>query len=148
MFIPPANLSPATAPRLLEGPRNVAAMASVQAVREGVPEQARRRTGGTPQERSAPDAGAAADAGDQPLIDRTTAGAAAGATYVYLTDREGRIYLIDADGADVAGKPRASASSGEAPASSGSALAERALRSYAAAARDFAGATARLSVYV
>jgi hypothetical protein len=145
MSIPPIHASSATAPRLLEGPRNIAAAANVPAVPERGFGETQGRRGEIPTE--ATDEIASPAAG-QAKEDRVSAGRAEAATYAYLSDAEGRLYLVDASATDGLGAPPASEGTEESSVFPTDAYAERALGRYAAAATGFVGVPARLSIYV
>jgi hypothetical protein len=143
MSIPPVFSSSTSAPRLLEGPRTIAATPGVPAVRERAFEEAGGRGGE-----------ALGEATDEAAVAPGTAPAqesripAEAATYAYLSDTEGRLYLVDASATDGLGAPSAAVGRDERSVFPTDAYAEQALSRYAAAATGFVGAPARLSIYV
>lgn len=144
MFIPPANTPLATAPRLLAGPRNVTAATGVPAIREKVFDEARRQL--VLDQSEAPATDAAVRLGGEPTA--LGQAAVAPATYAYLSDAQGRLYLVNASAIGGLGAAPTPDSTEEAALPPASAYAAWALSSYASAATGFLGSPARLSVYV
>jgi hypothetical protein len=146
MFIPPAHSDPTAAPRLLSGPRNVTAAAGVPAIRERIFHEPRRQGVRDQPDTSAP---AGVPTGSEPAaLDPAARQAAEAATYAYLSDSQGRLYLVDASAIAGVGMAPGPASAKQAVASGVSAHAERALNSYASAAKGFPPSPPRLSIYV